>query len=592
MLQTVILLVQAFACAGAVSPAAFYVAPHGDDRAEGTIEAPFATLHRARDAVRHLVYQGLDADVVVYVRGGVYYLDAPFTLGPQDSGAGGHSILYTAYEREQPIFSGGERITGWKKGADGRWTATLPDVASGTWCFRQLFRGGQRLPRGRFPNGNGLLHVTAVNPEVTAITLDQAPPAGGLANGDAELVVYQNWSITRARIASNDGAVIHTRHPAGWIGHGDATTTSPGKPCHVENAPELVDEPGEWYLDRRTGVLTYYAADGEDPNAEEMVAPRLERLLVVRGAPEAPVRNVCFVGLTFQHAEWPLPEFGYIGIQAGHHGTTMEAPAFVLPGAIEFEYAEGCRMKRCRVAHTGACGIVFGAACRDNIAGHCSLEDIGGNGIMVGWRGEEWSRRKELAGDSSLSADWLEPRFVPRNNAVADCTVRRCGAVNHGCVGIFDAFCDGTRITHNLVTDMPYTGISIGFRWDESETSQRSCLVEYNDVHDVMKMLADGGGIYTLGLQPGTVLRGNLLYDVHRSAFAHGGAPNNGIFFDQGSKGYLVEGNIIYNTSGDPVRFNQTGPENLDLRENTFGIAPGEPAFPVEAAAKAGPRPE
>lgn len=586
-----VLLASVLSVVAAAQPAALYVAPDGNDRAEGTIEAPFATLHRARDAVRHLVYQGLDADVVVYVRGGMYYLDAPFALGPQDSGTAEHSILYTAFEGEQPVLSGGRRITGWERGADGRWTVTLPDVASGAWYFRQLFRGDQRLPRGRFPNDEGLLHVTAVNPEVTAITVDQAPPARDLAHGDAELVVYQNWSITRARIASNDGAVIHTGHPAGWIGHGDATTTSPGKPCYLENALEFVDAPGEWYLDRRTGVLTYYAADREDPNAVEMVAPRLERLLVVRGAPEAPVRNVYFAGLTFQHAEWPLPEFGYIGIQAGHHGTTMEAPTYVLPGAIEFAFAESCRLKRCRVAHTGACGIVFGAGCRENVVDHCSLEDIGGNGVMVGWRGDELPRRKELTGDFSLSADWLDSRFVPRNNAVADCTVRRCGAVNYGCVGIFDAFCDGTHITHNLVTDMPYTGISIGFRWDESETSQRNCIVEYNEVHDVMKMLADGGAIYTLGLQPGTVLRGNVLYDVHRSTFAHGGAPNNGIFFDQGSKGYLVEGNIIYNTSGEPIRFNQTGPDNLDLRENAFGGAPGNPAFPVEAAAKAGPRP-
>ncbi|HNT87513.1 MAG TPA: right-handed parallel beta-helix repeat-containing protein, partial [Candidatus Hydrogenedentes bacterium] len=311
-----------------------------------------------------------------------------------------------------------------------------------------------------------------------------------------------------------------------------------------------------------------------------------------RGAPDAPVRNLYFAGLTFAHAEWPLPEFGYVGIQAGHHGTTMDAPTFVLPGALEFSHATGCGLKRCCVAHVGACGVVFGAGCRDNIVAHCILEDIGGNGVMVGWRGDELPRRKGLLGDYSLSADWTDPRFVPRNNAVTDCTLRRCGAVNHWCVGIFDAFSDGTRIAHNLVTDMPYTGISIGFRWDESETSQRNCLVEYNKVHDVMKMLADGGAIYTLGFQPGTVLRGNLLYDVHRSAFAHGGAPNNGIFFDQGSKGYLVEQNIIYGTSGESVRYNQTGPDNLNLRENVFGVTPENRAFPHEAARKAGPRDE
>jgi hypothetical protein len=104
-----------------------------------------------------------------------------------------------------------------------------------------------------------------------------------------------------------------------------------------------------------------------------------------------------------------------------------------------------------------------------------------------------------------------------------------------------------------------------------------------------MTLLADGGAIYTLGYQPGTVLRGNLLHDVHRSPYAHGGAPNNGIFFDQGSKGYLIEGNIIYNTSGDPIRFNQCKREDHTWKDNSFGIAPGAPDFPQKAAAEAGP---
>jgi hypothetical protein len=103
-------------------------------------------------------------------------------------------------------------------------------------------------------------------------------------------------------------------------------------------------------------------------------------------------------------------------------------------------------------------------------------------------------------------------------------------------------------------------------------------------------MLADGGCLYTLGYQPGTVIRGNLFYNVHRSEFAHGGAPNNGIFFDQGSQGYLVEGNIIHSTSGEPIRFNQTHEGNMTWNDNAFGVPPTEPEFPHAAAARTGPR--
>ena len=569
-------------------PAVFYVSPGGDDGGPGTLEAPFATIQRAQAATRARITDGDCGDVTVYIRGGVFYLDAPLVFTPADGGDETRAVTYKAYKGEMPVFSGGRPVTGWKRGEGDRWTAGLPEIAAGSRHFRQLFREETRLPRGRFPNGEDLLRVAAVDDTVTEITLKEPLPVLLTAGEQAELVVYQNWSITRMPVMAAEGANLRVSHPAGWIGHGDATTTSPDKPCFVENAPAFVDVPGEWYLDRNVGTVLYQAAPGEDPNQALFIAPRLELLLSVEGDAGAPVLNLHFEGLSFAHAEWPLPEFGYVGIQAGHYGTSMAARTYVLPGAVKFSRAENCGMTRCCIAHTGASGIVLGAACRDITILQCDLEDIGGTGIMVGWRGDALDQNGQLYGEGSLSADWLAPDLVPTNNMVAECALRRCGAVNYGCVGVFDAFCDGTRIRHNDISDMPYTGISVGFRWDSSETTQRNSVVEFNHVHNVMKMLADGGAIYTLGYQPGTVLRGNLLHDVHRSAFAHGGAPNNGIFFDQGSKGFLVEDNIIYNTSGEPIRFNQTSQENLTFNNNSFGTSPDDPAFPKDAAVRAG----
>ena len=573
----------------AAQPVHFYVSPDGNDANDGAQETPFATVHRAQAAVRAVLAEGQSQEVVVLIHEGVYYLESPLVFTPDDAGSA--PVTYTTHQDERPVLSGGRMISNWQPGENNQWTTVLPEVVSENWHFRQLFRDDVRLPRGRFPNGDGLLRVAAVNDAVTEVNLRETLPIALAAEDNAELVVYQNWSITRVRIVEAAEHTIHVSHPAGWMGHGSMTTTSPDKPCYVENALAFVDAPGEWYLDYATGILTYQAAPGEDPNEANFVAPRLETVLRIEGAPGAPVRNLTIGALTLAHTEWPLPEFGYMGIQAGHHGTSMSEPTHVLPGAVTISHAEGCSMAGCSVAHTGASGIVLGAGCRDNTIDRCTVEDVGGTGIMVGWRGDAYSRDDQLAGDYSLSADWISPTLVPTNNSVTNCIVRRCAAVNHGCVGIFDAFCDGTRIQHNHVSDLPYTGISVGFRWDTRETSQRNCRVEYNRVHDVMKVLADGGAIYTLGLQPGTVLRGNLLYDVHRSDFAHGGAPNNGIFFDEGSKGFLVEDNIIYNTSGEPIRFNQTGPENLTFNNNHFGVAPDHADFPDATAQQAGPQP-
>jgi outer membrane protein OmpA-like peptidoglycan-associated protein len=100
--------------------------------------------------------------------------------------------------------------------------------------------------------------------------------------------------------------------------------------------------------------------------------------------------------------------------------------------------------------------------------------------------------------EGTLDADWDDPSDAPTSNTVINCHIQRCGAESHGAVGVFAAFSTGTRIAHNLVHDMPYTGISIGYRWNTTATSQARCIVEYNHIHDVMKKLADeSGGLFT-----------------------------------------------------------------------------------------------
>jgi hypothetical protein len=174
-------------------------------------------------------------------------------------------------------------------------------------------------------------------------------------------------------------------------------------------------------------------------------------------------------------------------------------------------------------------------------------------------------------GNTGLMADWQDPQDIPTGNAVESCFIHEVGQVFFGCAGVYDAYCRDSRIAHNRLENLPYTGISIGFRWDTEPTSQQKCIVEYNHVFNVMTLLADGGAIYTLGYQPGTVLRGNLLNDVQRSRYSTG-APNNGLFFDQGSKGYVVENNIVFNSSGDPIRFNMSEADWMTFRNNHLGI--------------------
>ena len=533
--------------------------------------------------------EGLQRDVIVSIRGGTYYITKPLVFDGADGGDDRFSVTYAAEADDPVVVSGGRPIRDWRRREGNLWTVQLAEVKDGKWWFRQLFADDQRQPRARFPNAGTLLTVKEVSDDLKTISFNEPLP-DGVAGPDAELVVYQNFSVSRARIKSAGRKQVVTADPAGCVGPEPQIQARAGMAAHLEHARAFLEQPGEWFLDRASGVLSYRAADGENPNDRTFVAPAWERVLALEGGANAPVANLHFKGLTFAHAEFALPDGGYAGIQAGHYGQRDGKGHLTLnvqPVAVEMVYAKACRFDHCRFTHCGGSGVGFGPGCVSDALADCRLDDIGGNGVMVGWRGKgEISE----ADQGRFDGDWKNPGDVPVGNEVRNCLVERCGQVSYGSVGVFVAFSEGTKAIHNEVRELPYTGISVGFRWNTDATSQRGCVVESNHIHHVMTMLADGGGIYTLGFQPGTVLRGNYIHNVPRSTFTAGGTPNNGIFFDEGSKGLLVEKNTIHDTSGEPIRFNQTTKDVHTFRDNYFGVKPGEPDFPKAIVAEAGPK--
>jgi hypothetical protein len=384
------------------------------------------------------------------------------------------------------------------------------------------------------------------------LTIDPARLGSWSQVSDMEIMVAGNWAINRKRIASIDpSAGTVTLAPPHALGH-SAIRPGPGRWCYFENAPELLDQPGEWYLDRTKGLLRLKPLDGVDLSTAEVVAPRLTRLIEIRGTKDQPVRNLHFRGLALQYASWELPDHGYLGIQGCHFtvGSDWQRPWARIPAAVAWDFARECSFRDGAIAHTGGCGIELVDSCHRNVVEGNHVFDVSGNGIMLG--GPKEADR------------------VPRGNRIANNYVHNCGVEYYGAVGIWIGFADSAHVAHNLLHDLPYTGISVGWQWNPEPTPCKGNLIEQNHVYDVMKALCDGGCIYTLGLQPGTVIRGNHLHDVRRSQFAQG-APNNGMFIDQGSKSYLFESNVIYNTSAELVRFNQCAREWHTWRNNHFG---------------------
>ncbi|MCF7955966.1 MAG: right-handed parallel beta-helix repeat-containing protein [Phycisphaerae bacterium] len=576
-----ILVCTAFLVAAPALTLQFHVSVEGDDTAAGTGTSPFRTLERAKIEVRKMIAEGLQEPVTVFLHGGTYELTGTLLFGPEDSGTKEFPITYTAQSNETVVLSGGRKITNWRKGERGQWVADLPDVKAGKWFFRQLVVDGCQAVRSRWPNTDSDLRIASVGNGVKTFTFNKPLAKIDLAGQGTELVVFEHWSITRGLIKASDDKQVTTSTAMGWIGHGQYTTAVPGRFGYLEHGRDFLDQPGEWFLDKAAGELHYLPRKAEGMTKTVAVAPRLERLVVITGTKEKPVGNIRFKGIHFEHADFSLPAIGYNEIQAAHYGTTMKERTYVRPVAIECAWAEGIMFQRCRFAHLNPSGIGFGPGCRKNAIIGCTIEDIGGNGVMVGWRGVGEIENENLA------ADWKDPSDAPVGNEVVNCHIRRCGLDSRGGCGVFAAFSADTRIAHNHIHDMPYTGISIGFRWNLTPTTQMKCVVENNHIHDVMKQLADGGGIYTLGIQPSTVLRGNHIHDVHRNPHAVG-SPNNGFFIDQASKGFLFEENVVYRTAGSSVRFNQSQSQWHTWKSNFFGDKEAETEEAKAIAAKAG----
>lgn len=538
-----------------------FVAPGGDDANPGTREKPLATLAAARDAVRQLVAAGLASDVTVSLAPGTYRQREPLVFAPEDSGNERFAVTYAGEPEGSAIISGGLPVTGWKRSEGQTWVAEVPDLEGKPWPLRHMFVNGRRAERARTPN------VDAENPDWQLTGADLAAdlsrytltlPAGLLGTwshpAEIEVMVAGNWEINRLPVQSIDVAAgVVVLAPPHAEGH-DAIRPGPGRWCHFVGAAEMLDQPGEWHLDRSSGTLRYWPRPGEDMATAEVILPIAEKLVQVSGTPDRPVRNLHFRGIRFEYTGLGLPKGGYMGIQACHctSGPNWTDHWGRVPAAITWNYVEKSSLDDCVLTHLGGCGVELVASCYDNRIQGNNVADVSGNGIMLG------GPRSEAE--------------APKRNRICNNHVHACGVEYYGAVGIWVGFAQQTEIAHNLVHDLPYSGISVGWQWDPQPTPCRENTIAYNHVYDVMNRLCDGGCLYTLGFQPGTVVRGNYFHDVHRSRYAQG-APNNGMFIDEGSKGFLFEQNVIHDTAAELVRFNQCQRDWHTWRDNHFGSA-------------------
>jgi hypothetical protein len=569
----------------------FYIAPNGIDSNPGTAAAPFATLARARDAVRKKAASGLTSDVLVLIRGGIYQQSETITFGPEDSGTDKVSITYAASPGEKVILSGGRQITGWKKGRSAIWTAEVPDAKSGGWYFRQLFVNGKRAVRARTPNADDktpwwvIKTSTATRetppPEDVPIPVSLTGPVKAYSNPtDVELVYVRNNEEGRKRLGAINPTdqTLTLAPPHRWnsrVFTNDWSLSLPaaGKACYLENALEMLEQPGEWYLDRNTGVLFYWPREGEDLTRDEVVAPVLQKtMLAVIGTPQRPVLNVHFKGIHVEHVDWPLPAWGYMALfccnlQTGSDPRPGHRP---MDAAVEYEFARSCSFTDGGISHVGGMGICLRNGTSFDVIEGNEISDLGGGGIFAGYA--------NVAGLYLYAAPPPE-KDEYKGYRIANNYVHHCGTDYYGAVGILLFSSQDTLVSHNLVHDTAYIGICVAGSQDPKLPFARNNVIEHNHVHDAMKVTTDGAGLYVTfaQLDRGCIVRSNLIHDTHGSPVGRleqnlgEHPPSGGLYLDGDSSGGHYENNVLYrNFAAGPIIFGATAEQDNTWRDNLF----------------------
>jgi parallel beta-helix repeat protein len=490
------------------------------------------SVPEAIEQARELRHHGADR-VQILLRTGTYALDTPLVLTAKDSG-----LLIAAAPRAKPVISGQAVIRGWKTSAvnPNVWQTEIDDVRNGNWVFHELFVNGQRKSRIRLPE-QGFYHADGkgIPGQPTELKFHPGDIKKEWANdGNVELVLYSAWAQSRNQIRH----VFEDSNVVSLAGQAFPNQNEPNARYIIENAP--VDlRPGQWHLDVRTGVLTYWPEAGEDIPSATVTAPHLYDLVQLKGDDYHAVRGVTFRGIIFQNADWRLDGGSDVDMQA----------AVEIPGALKAEFAHDCAFEGCTFEHLGGYAVELGRGCKHcRIAGN-EMRDLGAGGIRVG------------GGDADDAFFYSCERHQITDNHIHD-----IGLVSAPAVGIFILLSSQNEIAHNEIDHTFYTGISLGWSWGYRKTYCEKNIVEFNHIHDIGQgMLSDMGGIYTLGLQPGAIIRDNLIHDVN--ILTYGGW---GLYTDEGSSGITLESNIVYHCQS--AGFHQHYGQNNILRNNIFAL--------------------
>ncbi len=561
----------------------FYVSPTGSGTACSSTQP--CSITQAQMTVRQLV-ASMQTDLVVQLADGTYRLSAPLSFTEADSGTSGHHVTWQAAPNAHPILSGGQRVTGF----------TMHDAAKNIWQAsvgtgfdaRQLYVDGLIAIRARttfirtefdfsgttgftFPNAkwgflNNIVDPTRVEINAFGTFTNRYNAVQSISNGTV-VMVQPAWK-------NNTWGYETIPHP---FANG---------PAYLENAYEFLDQPGEWFLDTKMGVLFYEPLAGQDLAQADVELPKLQSLIQVGGTYDQPAHDLVFTGLQFSHTSWLAPggPDGYACQQSGTFISGGNYPEFEatrpvwhqMPGAVQISAAKNITFLRNRFINLGQLGLGIG----NDANAHASGVGLGVDGITI--TGNVFTQDSGggivLGGVQADAHHPKDPRMINQNITLSNNLIHDVSIDFKDMVSILVTYTTNATVSHNEVYNLPYSGMSLGYGWGSNDaggssdymnrglykyqpvyttpTTAKNNLIVGNLLHDAMRVGGDGGCIYNLSANPGTILKENHCLNMHAGLGA--------LYNDEGSR-YLTWTNNVAENSGSWSFANFGGPNTSDL---------------------------
>ena len=568
-----------------------WISPKGSDFNDGTRQFPKATLTSALRQAREwrrTEDNRIQGGITIYMEGGTYAFHEPVFIRPEDSGTKESPTIIRSVGDEKVILSGGISINGWKK--QGKvWVADVPVFNGRPLDFRQLWVNGKKAVRARdvedFEKMNRICSVDEKNEilYVPAVSIRRLiDNKGNLKAKYAEMVLHQMWCVANLRIRSvevqGDSAAIRFHQPESRIQFEHpwprpmVTTDGHNSAFYLTNARELQDVPGEWYHDIDARKVYYYPREGEKMQEAEVIVPAVETLVRVEGTLDRPVCHIRFEKITFSYTTWMRPsEKGHVPLQAGMYLTDgyridpkMQRNYLNHPldnqgwlgrpaAAVRVVAARQIDFERCRFEHLGSTGLDYEEAVQGGVVRGCLFRVIAGNGLLVG-------SFSPAAHETHLPYDPADRREVCTQQQINNCYFTEIGNEDWGCLAIAAGYVGDVDIEHNEISEVPYSGISLGWGWTQTVNCMRNNRVHANLIHHYAKHMYDVAGIYTLGSQPKSYVTENCVHSIYKPGYVHD--PNHWFYLytDEGSSFITVRDNW---TEGEKYLQNANGPGNV-----------------------------